>query len=101
MQGALEIRVTPLERSRKVLEGLDVRLVLEHSGLPVEIATAIADLCEHRRPEVGPTWDIDAMLGAFDAGLQAAYMGETARRQHRQKFLASLRPQRVHSKEDK
>ena len=38
--------MTPYERSRKVLEGLDVRRLLEASDVPVEIATAIADALE-------------------------------------------------------
>ena len=43
---------TPLSRSRKALEGVNVRQVLEASNLPVEIATAIADALETVKPEV-------------------------------------------------
>lgn len=39
--------MTPLERSRKALEGVNIRKVLEESNLPVEIVTAIADRCEY------------------------------------------------------
>jgi hypothetical protein len=37
---------SPLSRSLKSLEGLNIRRVLEESNLPVEIATAIADRLE-------------------------------------------------------
>lgn len=48
--------MTPFERSRGVLrglEGIDVRRELEQSDLPIELATAIADVCEGamRSPE--------------------------------------------------
>src|SRR5947207_5764409 len=36
--------MTPLERSRAVLP-TDLRRTLEESNLPIEVATAIADLC--------------------------------------------------------
>ena len=39
--------MTPHERSRKALEGVNVRRLLEESNLPVEIATAIADRLEY------------------------------------------------------
>ena len=48
--------MTPLERSRKLLHGMNIRRLLEHSDLPVEIATAIADLCE-QLPEGDAVWN--------------------------------------------
>lgn len=44
--------MTPLERSRKVLAGLNVRALLEASDLPIEVATAIADRLEYPREAV-------------------------------------------------
>lgn len=38
--------MSPLTRSWKRLEGINIRRVLEASNLPIETATAIADLCE-------------------------------------------------------
>ena len=48
--------MTPIDRSRKALEGVDVRRVLEQSDLPIEIATALADMVEGLlQPEAGAT----------------------------------------------
>jgi hypothetical protein len=47
--------LSPIERSMRVLEGVNIRRSLEASGLPIEVATAIADLCEFR-PEATPSW---------------------------------------------
>ena len=43
--------MTPFERSRAELPK-DIRKALEESNLPIEVATAIADVCE-QRAEVG------------------------------------------------
>ena len=43
--------MTPFERSRAELPK-DIRKALEESNLPIEVATAIADVCE-QRTEVG------------------------------------------------
>ena len=43
--------MTPFERSRAALPS-DIRRTLEESNLPIEVATAIADLCEQRAEEV-------------------------------------------------
>ena len=43
--------MTPFERSRAELPK-DIRKALEESNLPIEVATAIADLCEQRAEEV-------------------------------------------------
>lgn len=47
--------MTPLGRSRAALPA-NIRKTLEESNLPIEVATAIADLCESPRPEVGAHW---------------------------------------------
>ena len=48
---------TPLSRSRKALEGVDIRRLLENSGIQIEIATAIADQCEGLLSETGTPLD--------------------------------------------
>ena len=45
--------MTPFERSRAALPS-DIRRTLEESNLPIEVATAIADLCE-QRAEAAPS----------------------------------------------
>jgi hypothetical protein len=45
--------MTPNERSRKALENVDIRRMLEESNLPVEIATAIADRLEQPEATAG------------------------------------------------
>lgn len=42
--------MTPLDRSRAALPA-NIRKTLEESNLPIEVATAIADLCEMRPEE--------------------------------------------------
>lgn len=46
--------MTPLERSRKALEGVNIRATLEASNIEIEVAVAIADLIEH--PPEGEPW---------------------------------------------
>ena len=71
---------TPLSRSRKALEGVDIRRLLEASGLPVEQATAIADMCEGLLSEIGAWHPVseqpkneDAMFIVRDKDGQAAF----------------------------
>ena len=48
---------SPLERSRKALEGVNLRKLLEESNLPVEIATAITDRLESQTDELLAKYD--------------------------------------------
>ena len=45
--------MTPFERSRAELPK-DIRKALEESNLPIEVATAIADVCEQRAEVATP-----------------------------------------------
>ena len=50
--------MSPFDRSRKRLEGVNVRQILEASNLPVDLATAISDKCDGLLgPEERPTRD--------------------------------------------
>ena len=55
--------MTPFERGMEAMNGLNVRRLLEDSSLPIEIATALADLYERtQRPEANaPTEDVDVL----------------------------------------
>ena len=60
--------MSPFDRSRKRLEGVNVRQILEASNLPADLATAIADKCEGLLgPEAGAVSKLQAIaLPAID-----------------------------------
>lgn len=62
--------MSPIARSWKALEGVNIRRALESSNLPIEIAVAIADLCESSTERIAEA-DKQANDARMAAGIES------------------------------